>query len=107
MGRGEPRRPVAARRRRPYHGPAPAYPGGVMTPAIKPRERSAILDSLRAGVVPRIGLHHLQVGCKDEVAAVLRDLDRIADGAATVRFIIGRYGAGKSFFLSLARMVAL
>ena len=78
-----------------------------MAIAIKPRERDAILQSLRAGVVPRIGLQHIQVGRKDEVAAILSDLDRIAHDGATVRFIIGRYGSGKSFFLNLARMVAL
>jgi DNA-binding phage protein len=78
-----------------------------MSSAIKPRERDAILQSLRAGVVPRIGLRHLQVGRKDEVAAVLDDLGRIERGGAAVRFIIGRFGAGKSFFLNLARMVAL
>ena len=78
-----------------------------MSSAIKPRERDAILQSLRAGVVPRIGLRHLQVGRKDEVAAVLDDLGRIERGGAAVRFIIGRFGAGKSFFLNLARTVAL
>src|SRR5262249_31671739 len=56
---------------------------------------------------PRIGLRHLQVGRRDEVAAVLDDLARIEQGGATVRFIIGKFGAGKSFFLNLARMVAL
>jgi hypothetical protein len=75
--------------------------------AVKPRERDAILQSLRAGVVPRVGLRHLQVGRGDEVAAVLDDLGRIERGGAAVRFIIGKYGAGKSFFLNLARMVAL
>lgn len=78
-----------------------------MAITIKPRERNAILQSLSAGVVPRIGLQHIQVGRKDEVAAILSDLDRIAQDGATVRFIIGRYGSGKSFFLNLARMVAL
>jgi hypothetical protein len=76
--------------------------------AIRPRERDAILQSLRAGVVPHIGLQHIQVDRKDEVAAILNDLDRIAqDGGAAIRFIIGRYGSGKSFFLNLARIVAL
>ena len=74
---------------------------------IKPRERDAILPSLRAGVVPRVGLRHLQVGRRDEVAAVLDDLGRIERGGASCRFVIGRYGAGKSFFLNLARSVAL
>jgi P-loop Domain of unknown function (DUF2791) len=78
-----------------------------MTNPIKPRERDAILQSLRAGVVPRVGLRHLQVGRRDEVTAVLKDLERIEHGGASVRFIIGKYGAGKSFFLNLARTVAL
>jgi hypothetical protein len=78
-----------------------------MTISIKPRERDAILQSLRAGVVPRVGLRHLQVGRLDEVAAVLDDLQRIEQGGASVRFIIGRFGAGKSFFLNVARMVAV
>ena len=78
-----------------------------MNAPIKPRERDAIFQSLRAGVVPRTGLRHLQVGRRDEVAAVLEDLNRIERGGASIRFIIGRFGAGKSFFLNLARMVAL
>jgi len=78
-----------------------------MAPNIKPREREAILQSLRAGVVPRIGLQHIQVGRKDEVAAVLKDLDTVAQGGASIRFIVGRFGSGKSFFLNLARIVAL
>jgi hypothetical protein len=71
------------------------------------RERSAILNSLAAGVVPRIGLHHIQVGRKREVAALLEDLNRIERGAAVVRFVVGRFGAGKSFFLNLIQTVAL
>jgi hypothetical protein len=78
-----------------------------MTLAIKPRERTAILQSLAAGVVPRVGLHHLQVGRKDEVTAALKDLSTIEQGGAAVRLIIGRFGAGKSFFLNLCRTVAL
>ena len=79
----------------------------MMSNSIKPRERDAIIQSLRAGVVPRIGLRHLQVGRLDEVKAVLQDLERIEQGGASIRFVIGRYGAGKSFFLNLARSVAL
>ncbi len=78
-----------------------------MNSSIKPRERDAILQSLRAGVEPRVGLRHLQVGRLDEVAAVLTDLRRVEQGGASVRFIVGRYGSGKSFFLNLARMVAI
>ena len=78
-----------------------------MSVTIKPREREAILQSLRAGVVPRVGLRHIHVGRKEEVAAVLQDLERMQHGAAAIRFIIGRFGSGKSFFLNLARAVAL
>ena len=78
-----------------------------MAVRITERERSAILSSLGAGVVPRIGLHHIQVGRKAEVAAVLQDLQSVADGSSAVRFIVGRFGSGKSFFLSLVQTVAL
>lgn len=78
-----------------------------MTNDIRPRERDAILQSLRSGVVPRIGLQHIQVGRKDEVRAVMGDLERIGDGSACVRFVIGRFGAGKSFFLNLCKTIAL
>jgi hypothetical protein len=54
-----------------------------------------------------VGLHHIQVGRKDETTALLSDLDRVADGGASIRFVIGRFGAGKSFFLNLARTLAL
>lgn len=78
-----------------------------MTPRITERERSAILNSLSAGVVPSIGLHLVQVGRKEEVNAVLTDLKRIEENGAAIRFIVGRYGAGKSFFLNLIKTVAL
>jgi hypothetical protein len=77
-----------------------------MTVVVKSKERVAIISSLRAGVVPRAGLHHLQVGRTDEVKAVLGDLQQINDGGAAVRFVIGRYGSGKSFFLNVCRIVA-
>lgn len=74
---------------------------------IRPRERDAIVASLRAGVVPRVGQQHIQVGRVAEVRAMLHDLDRIADGGAACRFIIGEYGSGKTFFLHLVRSIAL
>lgn len=77
------------------------------TPKVRRRERDAILQSLRAGVVPRVGLQHIQVGRKAEVAAVLDDLERVADGGSAIRFVVGRFGAGKSFFLNLVQTVAL
>ena len=80
------------------------------TPAperIRPRDRDAILQSLRAGVVPRVGQQHIQVGRANEVNALVADIDRIADGGSAIRFAIGEYGAGKSFFLNLVRSIAL
>ena len=74
---------------------------------IRPRERDAIVASLRAGVVPRVGQQHIQVGRVAEVGAVVTDITRIADGGASSRFVIGEYGSGKTFFLHLARSVAL
>ena len=76
-------------------------------PRIRDRDRQAILKALRAGVVPRVGLQHIQVGRLAEVSAILKDLEHVADGGASVRFVIGRFGAGKSFFLNLASVVAL
>lgn len=78
-----------------------------MAVRISERERNAILSSLAAGVVPRSGLQHIQVGRKAEVAAMLEDLKRIEGGASSVRFVVGRYGAGKSFFLNVVQTVAL
>lgn len=75
-------------------------------PRLRPRERDAIVNSLRAGVVPRSGFAHIQVGRSAEVTAVSRDLDRVADGGSAVRFIIGDYGAGKTFFLNLVSSIA-
>lgn len=70
---------------------------------IVPRERAAILQSLAAGMVPSIGLHHIQVGRLQEVKALVRDLELVEQGGASVRFIVGRYGSGKTFFLNLIR----
>jgi hypothetical protein len=77
------------------------------TSKIRPRDRDTILQALAAGVVPRVGLQHIQVGRVRELGALVRDIERIADGGSAIRFVIGEYGAGKSFFLSLVRLVAL
>lgn len=74
---------------------------------IRPRDRDAILQSLRAGVVPRTGQRHIQVGRANEVAALVTDIERVADEGSSIRFAIGEYGAGKSFFLNLVRSIAL
>ncbi len=74
---------------------------------LRPRVRDAILQSLRAGVVPRVGQQHIQVGRAAEVEALIKDIERIADGGSAIRFIIGAYGSGKTFFLNLIRTIAL
>lgn len=74
---------------------------------IREKERRAILDSLRAGVVPRIGQQHIQVGRANEVQALLKDIHAIVDGGSSIRFIIGEYGSGKTFFLNLVQSIAL
>jgi hypothetical protein len=78
-----------------------------MSARIPRRVTTAILQSLSSGVVPRIGLEYIAVGRKDETAALLRDLENVAAGAATFRFLVGRYGSGKSFMLQLLRNYAL
>jgi hypothetical protein len=75
--------------------------------SIKPKHREAIIQSLRAGVVPRAGQQHIQVGRHDEVKALVTDIGRVADGGASIRFVIGEYGSGKTFFLNLIRSIAL
>jgi len=74
---------------------------------IRPRDRDAVLQALRTGVVPRTGQQHIQVGRANEVGALLTDIQRIADGGSGVRFVIGDYGSGKTFFLHLVRSMAL
>lgn len=77
------------------------------TTPIKPRERDVILQALSAGVVPRSGLRHVQVGRAAEIGAMVRDINRIGDSGSAMRFVIGEYGAGKTFFLNLVRLIAL
>lgn len=74
---------------------------------MKPRERDAIIQALRAGVVPKIGLRHIQVGRAREIEELVKDLDRVADGGSAIRFAIGEYGSGKTFFMNLIRLVAI
>ena len=76
-------------------------------PSIRPRERNAIIQSLRAGVTPRTGLEHIQVGRVNEIKALIGDLDNICQGGSAFRLVIGDFGAGKSFFLQLIRYIAL
>ena len=67
------------------------------------RIAQAVLNSLKGGVVPRIGLPYIAVGRKNEIEALLHDVDIIAEGGASFRFIVGRYGSGKSFLMQTIR----
>lgn len=67
------------------------------------RMAQAILNSLKGGVVPRIGLPYITVGRKNEIEALLHDVDIIGEGGASFRFIVGKYGSGKSFLLQTIR----
>jgi len=78
-----------------------------MNTPIRPRDRDAVIQSLRAGVVPRSGQHLIQVGRAREIETLVADIARIADGGSAFRVVIGEYGAGKTFFLNLVRAVAL
>lgn len=71
------------------------------------RVAAVILNSLKGGVVPRIGLPYITVGREVEIRALLTDLSLIADGGASFRFLVGRYGAGKSFLLQTIRTHAM
>lgn len=74
---------------------------------IRPKDRDAVIQSLRAGVVPRVGQHLIQVGRVREIESLVTDIARVADGGSSFRVITGEYGAGKTFFLNLVRAVAM
>lgn len=78
-----------------------------MAATINHREGAALINSLTAGVVPRIGLRHIAVGRQGEVNAFLHDLSTIEDGGAAFRFVCGQYGSGKSFLLQTIRNNAM
>lgn len=67
------------------------------------RIAQTVLNSLKGGVVPRIGLPYITVGRKEEIQALLHDVEIIQAGGASFRFIVGRYGSGKSFLLQTIR----
>ena len=82
-----------------------ATPGSA--PRVPKRVAAVIINSLKGGVVPRIGLPYITVGRETEIRALLTDLDLIANGGASFRFLVGRYGAGKSFLLQTIRTHAM
>ena len=77
------------------------------TVAVPRRILTSLLSSLSAGVVPRAGAPYIAIGRKDEIGAFLTDLENIGEGGSAMRFLIGRYGSGKSFLMQLVRGYAL
>lgn len=74
---------------------------------IPKRITTALLNSISAGVTPRIGLEYMAVGRKAEISTMLDDLANIAEDGSVFRFIVGRYGSGKSFLLQIIRNYAM
>ena len=74
---------------------------------IPKRIASAVINSLKGGVVPRIGLPYIAVGREKEIEALLHDIQIISEGGASFRFIVGKYGSGKSFLLQTIRNYAM
>lgn len=77
------------------------------TNTVPKRILSSLLASVSAGVVPRAGAPYIAIGRKDEINAILSDLELVSEGGASMRFLIGRYGSGKSFLMQLIRGYAL
>jgi len=77
-----------------------------MTNRVPARIANILINALKGGVVPRVGLEYITVGRAQEIAAILHDIDMIEDGGASFRFIVGKYGSGKSFLLQTIRNYA-
>ncbi|MCR5583695.1 MAG: ATP-binding protein, partial [Eggerthellaceae bacterium] len=71
------------------------------------RIANTIINALKGGVVPRVGLPYIAVGRDAEIDALLHDVEIIQDGGATFRFVVGKYGSGKSFLLQTIRSYAM
>ena len=77
------------------------------TPVVPKRILASLLASVSAGVVPRAGAPYIAIGRTDEIAALLSDLEAVNEGGGSMRFLIGRYGSGKSFLMQLIRGYAM
>ena len=77
-----------------------------MTTQVPNRIANILINALKGGVVPRVGLEYITVGRTQEIAAILHDIEMIEDGSASFRFIVGKYGSGKSFLLQTIRNYA-
>ena len=76
-------------------------------PKVPKRILGALLSSVSAGVVPRAGAPYIAIGRRDEIGALLSDLEAVNEGGGSMRFLIGRYGSGKSFLMQLIRGYSL
>ncbi len=77
-----------------------------MTSQVPNRIANILINALKGGVVPRVGLEYITVGRAQEIAAILHDIQMIEEGSASFRFIVGKYGSGKSFLLQTIRNYA-
>lgn len=77
-----------------------------MTKQVPTRIANILMNALKGGVVPRAGLEYITVGRTQEIEAILRDIEMIEEGGASFRFIVGKYGSGKSFLLQTIRNYA-
>ncbi|MCL2022775.1 MAG: ATP-binding protein [Oscillospiraceae bacterium] len=77
-----------------------------MATQVPNRIANILINALKGGVVPRVGLEYITVGRKQEIAAILHDIEMIEEGSASFRFIVGKYGSGKSFLLQTIRNYA-
>lgn len=77
-----------------------------MASQVPNRIANILINALKGGVVPRVGLEYITVGRRQEIAAILHDIEMIEDGSASFRFIVGKYGSGKSFLLQTIRNYA-
>ena len=79
----------------------------ILEPKVPKRILNTLLSSLTAGVVPRVGAPYIAIGRREEISSLLDNLEDVKDGGAACRFLIGRYGSGKSFLIQLIRGYAL
>lgn len=77
-----------------------------MTNQVPTRIANILINALKGGVVPRVGLEYITVGRAQEINAILHDIEMIENGGASFRFIVGKYGSGKSFLLQTIRNYA-
>lgn len=78
-----------------------------MARKVPKRIATTVLNSLKGGVVPRVGLEYITVGRKQEIESLLHDIETVKEGGASFRFIVGKYGSGKSFLIQTIRNYAM